>query len=191
VTQPPDDHMKALWQGQETETPTMTVKAIRALARNYGEGVRGGVLLGLTIVAFEAVVFGLQAWRAPNEVARAGDLIVLAGLVWFTWRIMRRWPTRLPETQASAQALVAFHRVQLERQQTRYANMMITVAPMIVGLLVLVYGLRLQAPQAPLARFAPFFILLCAWFVAAWFIQRRQARRLREQIAEMDDLAAP
>ena len=65
MTQPPDDDLKALWQSQQTETPTMTVKAIRALARNYGDHVRGRYILGVGVVVFEAILFTIYAWRAP------------------------------------------------------------------------------------------------------------------------------
>ena len=45
MSQPPDDHLKALWQGQETETPVMTLQAVRALARNHSNHQRQEVRL--------------------------------------------------------------------------------------------------------------------------------------------------
>ena len=118
MTQPPDDHLKALWQGQETESPAMTATAIRALARNYGENFRGRIWLGLAIAAFEVVVFGLYAWRAANDVLRVGYLIILAGVGWMTWRILGKRPGRLPPPDASTKALIEFHRAELEHQRS-------------------------------------------------------------------------
>jgi hypothetical protein len=188
MSQPPDDHLKALWQGQETETPTMTVQAIRALARNYGADVRDRFLIGAVLVAVEASVFGMMAWRAPNDMVRLGDLLVLFGLAFLIWRARARWPSRLPDTQASVGSLLDFHRAELERQRTSYGGMILSVGPMIVGLLVIVYGLHVARPHAGPKNFAPFFVLMALWFVAAWFVQRRQARRLQGQIDEVDAL---
>ena len=186
MSQPPDDHLKALWKGQETEHPTMTTQAIRALARNHGTHVRDRFAMGLVLIAVEAAFFGVMALRARNAWILGGDVAVLAGLVWMTWRLGRKLPGRLPGASASASALIDFHRAELERQQTNYRWLLLSAGPIIAGLLVMVYGFHVLRPQAGLTRFAPFFILLVSWFVAGWFIQRRQARRLRAQIDELD-----
>ncbi len=188
MSQPPDDHLKALWQGQETETPAMTVKAIRVLARNYGDNIRGRIWLGLPIAALEIVVFGLYAWRAPNEILRAGWLITLAGVGWMIWRILGKWPGRLPPTEASVQALIAFHRAELERQRTSLGWMTVTAAPILVGGLVALVGMQKARPNTSVANAIPVIVLFGVWWFAAVVLRRRQARRIAEQIAEMDDL---
>ena len=147
MTQPPDDHLKALWQGQDTETPTMAATAIRALARNYGDNIRGRIWIGLAIGAFEVVVFGLQALRAQNEVLRTGWLIILAGIGWVTWRILSKRPGRLPPPETSAQALIDFHRAELEHQRTNFRWMIVTAAPMFLGMAVTLFGVRMARPN--------------------------------------------
>jgi hypothetical protein len=189
MSQPPDDRLKALWQGQDTETETMTAMAIRALARNYADNARGKMWLGVSLAAFEFVVFGRLAWLARNEVLRAGYLLLLAGLLWFTWRIVSRRPLPVPATEASALTLIEFHRAQLERQRTGFGWMVVTAAPMFVGIVIAMVGLHQDRPTMNWRNFAPTVILSVAWFVAAYFLQRRQGRRLAAQIAEMDDLA--
>ena len=188
MTQPPDDHLKALWQGQERESSPMTLQAVRALARNHGAHVRDRFLMGAILIAMEAVVFGLMAWKAPNDVARAGDLVVLFGLAWMIWRVRAKLPSRVPDTAASLETLLDFQRAELQRQRMSYGDVMLNAGPMIVGLLILVYGLRLARPDADPRNFAPFFVLMAAWFVGAWLMQRRHARRLQEQIDEIDSL---
>jgi hypothetical protein len=187
VSQPPEDHLKALWQGQDAETPAMTLQAIRALARNHAGHVRDKFLFGAILIAVEAVAFAPAVWRAPNNVARAGGVIILVGLAWMAWRMRQRWPSRLPDAKASVGTLIDFHRAELERQRTNYAWLLISAGPMICGMLVMVYGLRLARPNAFLV---PFFSLLALWFAAAWLIQRRQARRTQEQLDEVDAMRA-
>jgi hypothetical protein len=189
MSQPPDDHLKALWQSQETETPTMTAMAMRALARNYGDNIRGRMWIGLAVGAFELVVFGFWALRAQNEVLRAGWLIILAGIGWVAWRILSKRPGRLPPPEASAQALIDFHRAELEHQRTNFRWLMVTAAPMFVGMAVALVGMRKARPNMTLANIAPILVLIVIWFVLAFALNRRQAKRLAEQIAEMDRLA--
>jgi hypothetical protein len=186
MSQPPDDNLKALWRGQETETTTMTVEAIRALARNHGAHVRDKFLMGAVLVAIEALFFGVMAWRAPNNVARVGDVMVLAGLAWMIWRLQARLPGSLPAAGASAETLIDFHRAELQRQGRGYGDLMLIAGPMILGLLVLIYGMALTRPEAGLRNVGPILVLLGVWFVAAWFVQRRQARGLQDQIEELD-----
>jgi hypothetical protein len=189
MTQPPDDQLKALWQGQETETPEMTAIAIRALARNYGDNIRGRIWLGLLLAAVEVVGLSIAVWRAPNGLLRAGWLIVLAGVGWMVWRVVSKWPTRLPPAEASAKALIEFHRAELERQPTNLGWLTVTVAPVFVGMFVTFFGMQKARPNMSLVNFAPVLVLIAAWWVAAVFIQRRLTKRLAEQIAELDDLA--
>ena len=188
MSQPPDDHLKALWQGQEPESEKMTATAIRALARNYGDNLRGRIWIAVTVGVFEVLLFGLQAWRAPNDVLRAGDLIIMAGGVWMIWRIVARRPGRLPPPEASSAALIEFHRAELVRQPTNASWMIVTAAPISVGMAVVLIGTQRARPSVNWVNFAPLFVLIAVWLVWAFILQKREAKRRAEQIAEMDEL---
>lgn len=166
----------------------MTATAIRALARNYGDTLRGRVWLGLCIAVVEVLIFGLYAWRAENGLLRAGYLIILAGVGWMTWRILGKRPGRLPPPEASTAVLIDFHRAELVRQQTGFVWMTLTVAPVFVGMAVTMLGMQKARPNMSLANAAPLLVAVIAWWFAAFVMQRRQAKRLAEQIAEMDQL---
>ena len=68
--------------------------------------------------------------------------------------------------------------------------MLLSAGPMLVGLLILIYGMALSRPEAGLRNAGPLVVLLGVWFVAAWFVQRRQARKVQEQIDDLDRLCA-
>ncbi|WP_309603850.1 hypothetical protein [Phenylobacterium sp.] len=188
MSQPPDDHLKALWQGQQTETPAMTAQAVRMLARNYADNFRARIWLGVTFAIFEVFLFGLQAWRAPTGYLRAGDMIMMAGGVWMIWRIVAKRPGRLPPPEASTATLIEFHRAQLERQPTGASWMAVTAAPIFLGMAVVLVGLQRARPNMSLANFAPVVVLIIVWCIWAFVLQKRQAKRRAEQIAEMDQL---
>lgn len=189
MAEPFEEPIKALWQDQQEERPTMTTIAIRALAQNHNESARDRLLVGYILIAFEAVVFGWFALKAPNALARAGEILILAGLAWMVWRFWLRRPGRLPDADASAQTLLIFQRGELQRQKSSYIWLLLSAAPVIAGALITVAGLKIASHGALNASLTPIFALLGAWFVASWFIQRRGSRRLQRQIEDLDALS--
>jgi hypothetical protein len=189
MTEPSEDQLGALWRDQQEENSIMTAKAIRALARNHNDTVRDRQLLGYGIIAVEAVVFGWYALKAPNAIVRAGELLILMGLTWMVWRIWLRRPGRLPDVDASARTLVAFQRTELVRRTSSYTWMLVSAGPVVAGLMVMLAGLRTAHPAASDARLVTIFVLLGIWFVAGWFMQRRQSQRIRQQIEDLDAIS--
>ena len=86
MTQPPEDQLKALWQGQETETKPMSVEAIRARAGAYRSRMRRYYLVASMIWAAETLFFAYAAWTARNDTIRTGDLLMIPALGWMIWR---------------------------------------------------------------------------------------------------------
>jgi hypothetical protein len=189
MTEPSEKPIKALWQDQQEEAPAMTAEAIRALARNHNHSARNRLIVGCMLIAFEAAVFGWLALKAPNALARTGELLVVAGLAWMIWRFQLRRPRSLPDAAASAQTLLIFQRRELERRKSNYIWMLVSAAPVIGGALVTTAGLKMARHGAPNASLAPFFALLGVWFVAGWFMQRRQSQHIQRQIEDLDGLA--
>ena len=65
---------------------------------------------------------------------------------------------------------------------------MMATGPVLIGMVLLVYGMHLARPHADAAKFGPFWVLFAGWFVGAWFVQRRNARRLQQRLDELDAL---
>jgi hypothetical protein len=188
MSQPPDDHLKALWQGQETETPTMTAQAVRMLVRDYGSETRARLMMVAAVAAVMAVPIAWTAWRAPNNGIRVGEMLDLIGIGWLLWRLRGRWPRRMPDAEASVSAVIDFHLAQLRRQRVGYGDTLVNIGPLIVGTATLFYGMHLVRPHAGLEKFGPFFGLIAIWAVLTWAMQRRNARRLNARIEEIDAL---
>lgn len=180
--------LQTLWQGQETESPTMTLHAIRALVRNDRDHMRNQLMFGLVLVATEAVAFTPLVVKAKNDVIRAGGATILVGLAWMAWRLWRRRVGQGPDAAASAQALIAFQRQSLERRRANYGWLLVSAGPAIAGLLITTYGFQLARPL-PAWWMATFFGFLGLWFLAAWLLQRRQAGQLQAQIEDLDRMS--
>ncbi|HXA38635.1 MAG TPA: hypothetical protein VNW53_06510 [Phenylobacterium sp.] len=188
MSQPPDDHIKALWQGQETETPIMTLQAVRALARNHSNHQRDILTLVAGLAAAMVVPITWAAWRAPNNAIRIGELLDLVGVGWMLWRVRDYWPERMPGAEASVGALIDFHLSQLTRRRFSYRDALINGGPLIAGTVMILYGLHRAIPKAGLEKFAPIFGLLVVWAVLFLVVKRRGERRLQEQIEEVKAL---
>ncbi|HEY0437693.1 MAG TPA: hypothetical protein VGC92_13715 [Phenylobacterium sp.] len=186
MSQPPDDHLKALWQGQETETGAMSVEAIRARAGAYRNRLRRGYLTACILWASETVFFAVAGWTARNDTIRLGDLLMIPALSWMIWRMRDRWPSALPDPGASAAVLIDFHRRELNRQRFGLWRFMITLGPALLAAGVMGVGIRTQEDHLSLAHWGPILTLIAIWIaVMAWMV-RRQQRKLQRQIEELD-----
>jgi hypothetical protein len=187
MTEPPEDHLKALWKGQETETTPMSVDAIHERVAVFQRRTRRRFLLtiGLCVLAGASYV-GSFIWLSPNEVIRLGWGICLIGAGWMAFRSRDRWPVAQPPEESSAVALVSFHRAQLIRQKLRAGSFLVTAGPLLLGIAVAFVGLGIQAGDAWIARLAPIGMLFGIWLVAFLFIVHRQVRRWRRELDEVD-----
>ena len=187
MSQPPDNDLKALWQGQSTETKPMTVDAIRARAAAYRDRVRRGYLVASIVWVSETLFFAYAAWTARNDTIRLGDLLMIPALAWMIWRTRERWPGELPDTSASGAVLVAFHRRELIRQRFRFWTMMITLTPALLAAGVMGVGMHTaEDDKLVLAHWGPIIALTALWMVIlAWMI-RRQVRKQQREIEELD-----
>jgi hypothetical protein len=186
MTEPPQDHLKALWKGQEPEIQPMSVEAIRARVVRYQLQVRRRTIAALIVGLFSGGFFAWCAWIAPTPMVRLGDLIMIAGVPWMLWLAWRRGPRALPGGSASGRQLIDFHRGQLLRQKQSFRAQLMLVAPVLAGAAVVLLGLHLAAPNAPVAQYLPIAGLFCLWLVAFWFLARRQRRAVQAQIDELD-----
>jgi hypothetical protein len=151
--------------------------------------VRHMMLFGFVLIVVEALAFGNMLRVARNDVMRAGEIVVLAGLAWMAWRLWQRRPGRAPDANATTQSLIAFQREALVRRRGGFGWLMVSSAPVIVGSVLVAYGAYRAQPGAPVSRLFPFFGLVAFWFAGAWIVNRRGMRRLQEKIDDLDQLA--
>ena len=185
MTLPPEDQLKTLWKGQETETKPMSVEAMRTRAEVYVQRTRRRYVASVALCLLIAIVFaGYAVWLSHNWVMRVGWGICTLGAGWLVLRLRDRWPTDLPAAGASAGALVDFHRAQIIRQQLRLRNLIVTAGPLLLGVSIALVGLAIEADR--ISSLAPIGGLFAIWGVAFWLIERRRARKLQRQLDELD-----
>lgn len=187
MSQPPDDHLKTLWQGQQTETPPMTAQAVRMLVNDYQTAARQKVLVALAISILSAAFFAWCARVAPNGMVRIGDLMMLAWTPVTAWIIWRRKPPRVPARTASTLDLIDFHRAQVARERPDLRLIAVTLVPMSAAMAVILIGVWPKTPKMYLQLLPP-VILLAVWLVIFVRQLRRQRRRVADRLREIDAL---
>jgi hypothetical protein len=189
MSQPPDDHLKALWQGQQMETPTMTAQAVRMLVNDYQSAARQKVVLALGISVLSAAFFAWCARVAPNEMVRIGDLMMLAWTPVMAWIIWRRKPARLPPGMASTMELIDFHRAQVAREAPDLRLIAAILVPLFAAMAVILAGIWPKTPKMYVQLLPP-LVLLAVWVVIYVRQVRRQRRRVADRLREIDALRA-
>jgi hypothetical protein len=186
MSQPPDDHLKALWQGQETETKPMSVDAIRARAARFTNLRRWVFLFGLFLMLAEIVIFGRYALTLPlpGTAARVGLLTILVGLGWMIARFSLLAPRRFPDAKASGESILEYHRMELQRRET-FGSQVVMVGPVLLGAVIFVVGVMIARPRVALQA-APLLLLIGLWFVGAWRMVRRSERKRLRKLAEIE-----
>lgn len=186
MSQPPDDHLKALWQGQQTETTPMSVEAIRARASRFTTRRRWTFLFGLVVMLAEILIFGRYALILPGTAVRVGMLAILVGLGWMIARFSLVAPRRFPDAKASGGNLLEYHRSELMRTRLTYGGLLVIVGPVLLGMLIFVVGATITLPRRGFLNAAPILALIALWMAVAWWMARRTEQKRQRMLAEIE-----
>ncbi|MBS0334700.1 MAG: hypothetical protein JSS35_18170 [Proteobacteria bacterium] len=188
MSQPPEDQLKALWQGQEPENPAMTVQAVRMLVKDNAARQRRYRILGYGMAAVATGIWVWCAWTAPTALVRIGDLVMLGWTPVMLWMLYRRRPGHEPGAEASAQGLLEFYRAEIQRQAPDLRLIALSMAPLALGVVLIgseVIKKLLQKPGLWI-DVLPLAILMVLWIGVFPFQLRRQRRRVAERLRDID-----
>ncbi len=185
----PDNQLKALWKGQEAEAKPMSIEAIRALVRRARMRRRRSIVALCAMGAFAVPMFAWRAWVDPGPLIRAGFLVELVGIGWLLWRGVRIW-LRPPPEDSTATVLMDLHRAQLirQRQAGGFRGAIVTSAPILVGLLMMLAGLSRYLPASHRsANMSVLIGLLALWFIGMAALTVLSRRKLQARVDGLDD----
>jgi hypothetical protein len=185
MTQPPDDHLKALWQGQETETKPMSVEAIRARAAWATVRTRWALVLGVVLMLAQVVIFGRFALILPGTAARVGMLAILVGLGWMIARYSLLAPGKFPGAKASGETILEYHRTELQRHSASFRTLMVMVGPLMLGMVIFLAGLVITRPRLAMQTI-PVWVLMGLWLVGAWWFTRWAEKKRLRKLGEIE-----
>lgn len=188
----PEQPLKALWQEQETENPTMTVQAIRILVSDFQRTARLRASLSVGVSLLSAVFFVWCTTVAPNDIVRIGYLLMLAGAAVGALLVWTKQTRRTPGIATSTMGLIDFYRAQVAREAPDIRLIAAVTLPTAVGMVVIFAGLwpkiiaENPAGLKIFLNFMPILLLLAVWIYCFILGLRRQQRSVTERLRDID-----
>jgi hypothetical protein len=188
----PRNDIKSIWQNQPMGASTMTIKLIRAKARDLQAKTRRqllGTLAGPLVAGF---FYGFGITQFPSLAHLLHPLFAFA-LVWslaglyFLNRGM--WSAAMPGDAGFSSGL-EFCRSELERRRNLLRRLLLwSLAPILwaIGTFILALGL-IGKQKGLFPNGLPFLFLLVAWIFAYFVMRVREQRELQREIDELNDL---
>jgi hypothetical protein len=185
----PSPDPKTIWQNQPTEQFSMSADQLRYKAQRLQRKARVKTIFSIIMGIALFIFFARQTFLAGYSVPGMGlGLISLWGIYFAYQACHWTWPNSVAQ-DATLDTTLRSYRTGLEQQGYYARNIWLrTGLPFcFLGLaLVVVPGLIKSFSNPGLfVNFVPLFGLLALWFVAFYFIRRRDRRKLAQEIKDL------
>jgi hypothetical protein len=176
-----DAGIEQLWRDQPNGTPTMALDEIRARAREFERSVQQWRRVGGLLVAVLIAKTGWEVWRDSDMVERAGDLLILASLIYLVVRFVRHARANLAPATLGQTSCLEHYRRQLLRQRDLSRDGWHYVLPFIPGLGLMVAARALQGRPATQVMMLTVFAFML--FAGVLWVIARGTRAIEREIA--------
>ena len=176
--------IEQMWREQPHGRQAMSIDEIRTKAREFERKVQQWRRVGGLTVALLLAKNVWEVWRDTDVIERAGDLMMLAALLFVVFRFVRDARAHsMPATLGQLSCLEHYRR-QLVRQRELSRDGWKFVLPFVPGLGLIVVGRALEGrPPTQVALMIAIAVSMLAGVV--WVIARGE-RRLEREIAALD-----
>jgi FtsH-binding integral membrane protein len=184
---------KKLWQDQPMEAIPMSLPLLRRRAQEFQTKNRLAALAWMAIGLVLSFVFGASVGRTHDLLSRIGLGVLSLWALYGVYQVYRRmWPASLAADAAWGTSL-DFYRRELERRRDYVRDIwrLSVLWLFFIGLALLILPTVIATRANPrlLLNGVPFFVLLVVWFIAFFFIRKRDQRNLQAEIDELRALA--
>jgi lipopolysaccharide export LptBFGC system permease protein LptF len=184
---------KKLWQDQPMEAIQMSLQSLRRRAQELQTKSRLAALALMAIGLVLAIVFAVSLGRSQNQLSRIGFGVLSLWALYGVYQVYRRmWPGSIAADAAWSNSL-DFYRGELERRRDYVRDIwrLSVLWLFFIGLALLILPMLIAMRANPrlLLNAVPFLVLLVVWFVAFFFIRKRDQRNLQAEIDELKALA--
>jgi hypothetical protein len=181
-----------IWQDQPREANKMSLEEIRRKAQQFRAKRRLKALTAISIGLALCGVFAGTSAKAQYLVLRIGwGVLSLWGLYGAYQAYKWIWPGSLAG-DATLGTSLDFYRRELERRRdyVRHVWRRSGLWLCFIGLAFVVLPALMAALKTPrlLVNAVPFFVLLATWFIAFFYIQKRDQGNLQREIDELTAL---
>lgn len=161
----------------------MSVEDVRSKAERLEQRVRSLNLATAALLAAVILVEAWQIWRSREIVERVGDLLTITAFLYVAFRFRGNVAVRSMPAGLGLTGSVHFYSDQLARRRDLSAYPWRFLLPFVPGVALSLLGGALDGSPAQAAAVVTFGVAL---FVAAAWWEKRRARRIQDQIDELD-----
>ena len=184
------DDMRNLWQAQGGQGAPMSLEQLRKKAGRFRSTIARRNLREYLAMALMTPYFGYFAWTARAPLMRAGNGLIVAGLLYIAYELHRRAAASPAPGELGWESCVAFHRAQLARQRDALSGIWKWyIGPLVPGVATVWVALSLPAfRKSVLAG-----LLALCWIavpgLVLWWVARLNkdaAAKIQRQIEELE-----
>lgn len=178
-----DAEALTLWQQQVGEEPIVPLDDIRAKAERLDAKTRrwrtGTSLLFIVLLIKSAV----EVWLEEAVLERAGDLLIMAALVYVAYRY-RKQRLAAPPVVLGRTNCVEFYRAELLRQRDQSKDNWGFLLPFVPGFTLALFGQGFE--NRPTGQIIAIVVLAVALFLGVAWWNEHAARKLQNEIDALD-----
>ena len=189
---PSPQDMRELWQKQQVETMNIPIEEIQRKAAAFQKRITRRNLREYVACVFVLLAFTWFFAITPKPVPRIAFGLIIAAAIFVAWQLLTRGTAQTVPADLGGADCLQFHRRELERQRNLLRNIWRWyLGPFIPGMALITALSIVSTPKGKL--WFPIVFAGCEVMFFWWTgqINKRAARRLDRQIAEIDAMTAP
>ena len=174
-----DSEVLTLWQHQAREERIIPLDDVRAKADRLDAGTRRWRVVSTVLLILLLIKGAFEVWIQTETLERAGDLLIMAALVYVAYRY-RQWRQAAPPVALGRANCVEFYRAELVRQRALSKDSWGYVLPFVPGMALSVFGGGLE--DRPTSQLIAMIVLGVVLFLGVAWWNAHTARKLHNEI---------
>jgi hypothetical protein len=178
-----DAELLSLWQQQTRDQPMMPPDDTRTQAERLDARARRRRVITVVVFILLLIKGALEVWIQTETLERAGDLLMMAALVYVAYRY-RKWRLAAPPVALGSTTCVDFYRAELVRQRDLSKDSWGYLLPFVPGVALALFGGGLE--DRPTSHMIALVALGVGLFlgIAGW--NAHTVRKLQHEIDARD-----
>ena len=173
-----------LWRQQSQSPQPMPLDEVRVRAMAFDRRVRRWRTTGSVLFALLIAKNAWEVWIAPDALERAGDLLLLAALLYVVYGFRAHARAETSPATLGRATCVEHYRSRLVRQRDLSRDSWKWLLPFVPGVGVSVFGSILESRSA--AQIAAVLVVAVATFGIVLWMNTRTARQIERELAPLD-----
>ena len=187
---PEDRNVIELWQNQETEGVRMSVEQVRSEVMRFERRIGRRNLREYLAALFVILSFGYLFTRMTDVLLRVGFGLEIVGASYIIWHLLTKGSPRAMAGDSGRASWIEFRRAELVRQRDLLRSVWRWyLGPLVPGLVVQMVAQGRINPS--FVRHPGTLVVMCvvlaAMFVGIGWLNARAARKLQQQIDELEE----